>query len=313
MDTEVPVESTVRNVKKAGFGLLAICAKMIGIVGKCSKLFLALASFAAYSWMFTYKFAFVLMAALAFHESGHVWAMKKWKLRTKGFYFVPFLGGAAISEERFPTRWAEVYIALMGPIWGLALATVTAMLYYATRSPFLAAIASWMAMINLFNLLPINPLDGGRIWKSICFSVHKKMGFFFLIVGAAAVIWATVKLGISGLFIFFMVVGTIEFLFEWRRMVKDQKLKDFAIRVLKGLELLEEGLSETARISQHAEPTWVSLTEAANAKIGIPQMKWQGVVWSAFLYVVVAAGLLAVMTCMKGVPGAALAWKVLEG
>ena len=206
-------------------GIVALAAKLgpklisVGVkfakVAKVGKMGLAIGSMAAYAYMFTLHFAVLIMISLFFHESGHIWAMKRCGLKTKGIYFIPFLGAAAVSEGTFETRRNEIYIAIMGPIWGFALAIVTLIGYYITGNALFAAAAGWMAMINLFNLLPISPLDGGRIMKSIAFSIDSKIGLVFLVVGIIASIFLTFWAGLI-LFLILLLIGTLELFFEYR-------------------------------------------------------------------------------------------------
>ena len=173
---------------KFGGKLLAIVIKLVKAL-KMGKVALAGLSFAAYASIFTWRFAFLLMGSIAFHELGHIWAMHRCGMKTRGIYFIPLFGAAAVSEEEFPSREVESFVALAGPVWGMSLALATAGIYLATQSPVYAATAGWMAMINLFNLLPINPLDGGRVAKSIFFSIHRDAGRIFGILGLGACIY----------------------------------------------------------------------------------------------------------------------------
>lgn len=199
---------------KLGPKLLSVAVKLAK-VAKIGKFGLAIGSMAAYAYLFTWQFAVLVMISLFFHESGHIWAMKRCGLKTKGIYFIPFLGAAAVSEEMFKTRRDEVYIAIMGPIWGFVLATGTALVYVFTGNALFAAAAGWMALINLFNLLPINPLDGGRMMKSIAFSINSKAGLIFLVVGILTsmilIVWARLIL-----FLILLLIGGLELFFEYR-------------------------------------------------------------------------------------------------
>jgi Zn-dependent protease len=132
------------------------------VVVKASRLLLALASFAAYTFLFTWQFAVIILGMLVIHEYGHLRCMKHYGMRTRGIYLIPFFGAAAVAGDDFPSRRAEATIALAGPLTGAVLAGGTGLLYFATRNGAFAAAAAWMALINLFNLLPVVPLDGGR-------------------------------------------------------------------------------------------------------------------------------------------------------
>lgn len=207
---------------KIGPKLLSIFLKMLKSA-KAVKVGLATASMASYTILFSWKFALAIMLLLFVHESGHVWAMKRIGMKTRGFYFIPFLGGAAIPDEAFPNRWSEVYVAIMGPIWGLWLSFAFAFVYVITLNPFFAAVAGWMAAINLFNLLPVNPLDGGRILKSIAFSIHSWVGIVFLALGLIATAFIAVWAGFL-LFFFLLFAGIFEFMMEWRKRYRMDSL-----------------------------------------------------------------------------------------
>ena len=146
------------------------------VVVKAGKLLLALASFAAYAFLFTWQFAVIIVGMLVIHECGHLRCMKHYGMKTRGIYLIPLLGAAAVAEDNFPSRRAEATIALAGPLTGAALAAGTGLVYFATRNGAFAAAAAWMALINLFNLLPVAPLDGGRVVKSITCSVGSRTG-----------------------------------------------------------------------------------------------------------------------------------------
>ena len=170
------------------------------VVVKAGKLLLALASFAAYAFLFTWQFAVIILGMLVIHEYGHLRCMKHYGMRTRGIYLIPLLGAAAVAQDNFPSRRAEATIALAGPLTGAVLAAGTGLLYFATRNGAFAAAAAWMALINLFNLLPVVPLDGGRVVKSITCSIGSRTGLVAVIAGMllGAVLAVTADLWICG-------------------------------------------------------------------------------------------------------------------
>jgi Zn-dependent protease len=200
---------------KVGPKLLSALSALVKTL-KVGKVGLAAGSMAAYAYMFTWQFAALIMVSLFIHESGHVWAMKRCGLKTKGIYFLPFIGGAAVADEAFRSRKEEAFIALMGPVWGLALSLGTAVAYLVTENPLFAAAAAWIAMVNLFNLLPVNPLDGGRVFKSITFSMRSIVGLIYLAFGIVITGYIILKAGIW-LFVFLLIVGTLELYIEFCR------------------------------------------------------------------------------------------------
>ena len=195
-------------------GLISLVIKLF-TTAKVIKLILAGASLAAYSWFFSFQFALSLIVCLVFHEYGHIRAMQYFGMKTKGIYLIPFLGGLAVTEDRMSSRWQEVVISIMGPTFGLVLSFVFAIAYWVTGTIFFAGLASYNALLNLFNLLPILPLDGGHVMKSIGFSMNHIAGLFIYILGAALGVYLSYTLGLA-LLGFFLLIGCFEFVFEWR-------------------------------------------------------------------------------------------------
>jgi putative peptide zinc metalloprotease protein len=181
---------------------------------KVFKVALAAASVSVYSILFSVEFALALIAILVFHEYGHLRAMKKFGIPTKGMYLIPFVGGLAVGDKP-RSRWQDVYISLMGPIYGLLMTVVCYVAYLITNSHFIGLVASMSALINLFNLLPIYPLDGGRVVKSLVFSGRKYMALVFLLTLSAVFFIASLKMGFA-LIGFFIVLGVFDILSEWR-------------------------------------------------------------------------------------------------
>ena len=192
---------------------LKFVSKTLSISAKFTKIALAGVSLAAYTYMYSWEFALILMFQLLIHEYGHIWAMKRVGIKTKGIYFIPFIGGAAVASEDFKSRKDEVFVALMGPVFGFGCALVMFIIYVITDIPMYAAGASWMAMINLFNLLPINPLDGGRVFKSIAFSLHTWVGYVFMGLGILGAIYLALIAHIW-LFIIVVLLSSLELALE---------------------------------------------------------------------------------------------------
>src|SRR6266851_460248 len=120
--------------------------------------------------------ACVIVYAIFVHETGHVLAMKACGIKTSGMYFLPFLGAVAVSKEPARTRAQEWFIAIAGPAFGLLSLAPLLAVAYATGDPQWDAYAAMAALINLFNLLPIGILDGGRIVQAIAFSIAGWLG-----------------------------------------------------------------------------------------------------------------------------------------
>lgn len=136
----------------------------------------AVITFALYSILLGWKVGLLLMVAIGFHEYGHLWAANRMGLRTKGFYFLPFMGGVALVGDRYKTYAQQAFVVLMGPAWGGALAAVSWGVYFLTHQAFWLQAANWMAIINLFNLFPLAFLDGGQLLGTLTYSINRTLG-----------------------------------------------------------------------------------------------------------------------------------------
>lgn len=214
IEQQTPVVAPVAEKRFSFIGLISLGMKALKSA-KLIKVVLASASLAAYSWLFSIQFALALIACLMFHEYGHIRAMKYFGMKTKGIYLIPFLGGLALSDEKINTRWQDVVISIMGPFFGLILSVIFLVLYWATGEMFFAGLAVFNALLNLFNLLPILPLDGGHVLKSISFSMNSTLGILLCVIAAIGGVILSYQLNLT-LFGFLLIMGSIEILIEWR-------------------------------------------------------------------------------------------------
>jgi Zn-dependent protease len=298
---------------KFGGKLLAVAIKLVKAL-KVGKVALASLSFAAYASMFTWRFALLILGSLAFHELGHIWAMHKCGMKTKGIYFIPLLGAAAVTEDAFPSREVESFVALAGPVWGLSLALATAGVYLVTQSPVYAAAAGWMAMINLFNLLPINPLDGGRVAKSVFFSIHQRAGKIFGLCGLVACIYLAVKLKM-GLFVLLLVVGTFELLSDGKTRARKISALEQECRLAEAnLILMQMARSSDTVGLECANAERAGKLSALDRLFRMQAgMAARAVISSILLYMSLSAALWVVMDATKHVPGSEVAMKFMQG
>lgn len=198
--------------KTNGVVLLGIGLKLFKSL-KVVKLALAAASVAVYSVMFTFEFALALVAVMIFHEYGHVRAMKKFGIPTKGFYLIPFLGGIAVGDKT-KTQWESLYISMMGPVYGLAMTAVFYVIFLVTNSHFCGLVAATSALLNLVNLFPVHPLDGGQVIKALVFSRRNQLAFFLLLALSALCLYAAWTFGFYFL-CFFIVIGVVDIITNW--------------------------------------------------------------------------------------------------
>ncbi len=122
----------------------------------------ALVSIAAYSLFWGWTFAVGLVVLLFVHEMGHVIQLRREGIPASSPMFIPFLGAVIASRSLGDNALAEARVGLAGPILGSVGAGVCLAIGEAADSNFFRAMAYVGFFLNLFNLIPIVPLDGGR-------------------------------------------------------------------------------------------------------------------------------------------------------
>jgi Zn-dependent protease len=186
---------------------------------------LALASVGVLAMLFSWEGALAIVGMLLFHEYGHVHAMRRSGIPVRGIYFIPLLGAAAVADDIWRTRKQQAYIALSGPFWGaaLTLVPVAVLAFTGDRYPLVAGIAAMWALINFFNLLPINPLDGGRVLSAVSYSISSTLGLVLslgtLLVGVGLAFSAGLHL-----FALLGVVGLVEMSAERSAATRNRRL-----------------------------------------------------------------------------------------
>ncbi len=126
-----------------------------------------LVSIGAYALIFGLPFAVLFVVLLFVHEMGHVIALRREGIKATAPMFIPFLGAVVAMKELPKDAWAEAKVALAGPILGGIGAAIVLALGVGLDSDLLRAAAYTGFFLNLFNLLPITPLDGGRAAAAI--------------------------------------------------------------------------------------------------------------------------------------------------
>ncbi|MDQ7827137.1 MAG: site-2 protease family protein [Candidatus Eremiobacteraeota bacterium] len=116
-------------------------------------------------WGFPYALGFVLLILI--HEAGHVLALSHYRVKASMPIFIPFVGAFVALKEMPKNVLIEAVTAIAGPVVGSLGAFACYGIYLATDNTLYLSLAWVGYMINLFNLLPVLPLDGGRIAGAI--------------------------------------------------------------------------------------------------------------------------------------------------
>jgi Zn-dependent protease len=205
-------------LKRIG-GALAAVGLAIAKLGSQAKLLLValpklkllttsgsmLVSIVAYQLIFGWLFSIGFVLLLLLHELGHVFQLRREGVKASAPMFIPFLGAVISARSMGDDAGAEARVGLAGPILGSVATLVPLGIWIATGSHFWQALAFIGFFLNLFNLLPILPLDGGRAMAALSPWVW--------LVGLAGLI-AMMFFFPSPILILILLLGGLE---SWRR------------------------------------------------------------------------------------------------
>jgi Zn-dependent protease len=166
-----------------------------------------LVSIAAYTWIWGLPFAVGFVVLIFVHEMGHVIELRRQGVPASAPLFIPFLG-AVIGMRQLPDdAWKEARVALAGPILGSVGAAGFLVAGAALDSDLLRALAFVGFFLNLFNLIPIVPLDGGRAVGAL----HPAIWFLGLVMMVGLAIVSP-----NPILIIIVIVGGLELWRRWR-------------------------------------------------------------------------------------------------
>jgi Zn-dependent protease len=193
----------------APLALLAVKAKSLLLLLPNLKLLATFGSMAvsigAYSLLFGLPFAVGFVLLLLLHEMGHVVALRREGVKASAPVFIPFLGAVIAAKSLGKDAAAEARVGLAGPVAGTIATLVPLGLWLATGDEFWRALAYIGFVLNLFNLLPVVPLDGGRAMAALSPAVW--------LAGLAGLLVLAIVYP-SPILILVLVFGAIE---SWRR------------------------------------------------------------------------------------------------
>ncbi|WP_231891243.1 site-2 protease family protein [Paenibacillus swuensis] len=173
------------------------------------------ASLGVYAWAYGWKFAAAIVYLIFVHEMGHIIAAKRKGIATSPAFFIPFVGALISLKEQPRDAATEAYLAYGGPLAGLISFLPAVGIYYFTEEPFWALVIFLGALLNLFNLLPVSPLDGGRIVSVL----SSKIWFIGLLILAGILIFSPSS---SPILFFILLIGVFTW---WGRIREGYKNK----------------------------------------------------------------------------------------
>jgi Zn-dependent protease len=136
----------------------------------------------------------VLTGVVIFHEMGHFLAMKLYDYQDLSIFFVPLLGAYVSGKKQEVSQLQSSIILLAGPLPGIIVGLVLQLtaVYLTTDFEQLVLLhrISWILIyLNLFNLLPVYPLDGGQLLNRLFLDDSRIVGKIFVLLSAGAMVW----------------------------------------------------------------------------------------------------------------------------
>lgn len=185
----------------AKYGVILYKLKYVTVVASM------LVSILAYGLVWGWAFAVGFVALLFVHESGHVLEMRRQGIAASAPMFVPFMGAVISMRGRAASAYEEARIGLAGPAFGVAASAVVAFVASYQDSDFLRALAFVGFFLNLINLFPALPLDGGRAVGAL----HPAVWLLGLVGLVGVELWRP-----SPLLLLIILLGAVELWRRWR-------------------------------------------------------------------------------------------------
>jgi Zn-dependent protease len=199
----------------------ALLAKFGAVIFK-GKFFISIfVSAAVYVWIGGWLFGVGLVGLIFVHEMGHVLEAKRQGLPVSAPLFIPFFGAAITLKRMPPNAWREAQIALAGPLVGSLGAAALWVVGEAYDSRRIQALAFLGFLINLFNLLPIPPLDGGRAVAAL----HPALWVVGLVALVGLAVWRP-----NPLLILIVIIAAFELWNRWQMRRYAQSRSYYRVR-----------------------------------------------------------------------------------
>jgi Zn-dependent protease len=158
-------------LQKIGTGIVALAYAAFKfkflLFGALKTSFSMLLMIWVYSWIFGWPFAAGLVFLIFVHEMGHVVAAKLLGIPVSAPLFIPFLGAAIVMKQSPRDAWTEALMAYGGPLAGCIGSWICWAIALQLDERWVMAVAAVSFLINLFNMIPVPPLDGGRICAAV--------------------------------------------------------------------------------------------------------------------------------------------------
>lgn len=234
----------------------------------------------------------ILVFVLLLHEAGHLLAMQLFGYRDLQILFIPFLGAVAMGKKTACPAWQKAVIDLAGPVPGIVLAAVLWSSGLTNQYDWMESAIGMLLLLNVFNLLPIHPLDGGQLTNLLVFQRWPNMQLLFVLGSISLFLWGSWKLQspILALLGFFLAF-TVRYQYAESKLLAKIRKSDFAFNEHSDTDQLRK----IYRAMQDLQFQWSFADKWQTArnvkdKIGAPLAKGKETFFGMGFYLIVLLG-----------------------
>jgi Zn-dependent protease len=181
----------------------------------------------------------IIIPVLFLHEMGHYLGMRLFGYRNVQMFFIPFFGAAVSGSKHAAPVWQQAIMLLLGPLPGIFLGLVLQIVYKPVGEHWLTSAVLWLVVLNGLNLVPIVPLDGGRLADLLLFARRpvQALAFRLFAVAALAGLGFFLRDWVLGVVAFLMLVGTP---MRWKKAKLESAFRDNPLNLPDELEQLSD-------------------------------------------------------------------------
>ncbi len=221
-----------------------------------------------------------LVLVILIHEVGHYVGMRMFGYRDLRMFFIPFFGAAVSGKETNVSASRKAIVALLGPIPGIVFGIISGAVFFITRQEIFITLAWAFLFINVLNLLPIHPFDGGRVLELVLFGRHPAAELIFKGAGVVALLALAYTLSSIGILIFAaLMLGSLRVAYAYTKIVRRVK-RDFPDEardperipppvleaIIPDVRALSTGLGSMPRnAAVHAQTVWRKVCEKSTS------------------------------------------------
>ncbi|MFC0776124.1 site-2 protease family protein [Terrimonas alba] len=155
---------------------------------------LALYLILGYYIFHSFEMLLLITAIVVFHELGHFFAMKFYRYKDLGIFFIPLLGAYVSGSKREVSQKESAVILLAGPLPGIIAGIIMYFLYKYNPSLYIGSLSFYTVslltiFLNLINLFPVYPLDGGQLLNRVFLDEESWLSKVFVFLSIGVLTW----------------------------------------------------------------------------------------------------------------------------